>query len=225
VNGDPSYVRTACHASLRRLQCDHIDLYFVHRPDPGVPIEETMQALAALVDEGKVRHVGLSNASPDLLRRAHAVHPVAAVQNEYSLWQREPERELLTLCRQLGVGFVASSPLGRGLLSGAVHGLRDMSAHDVRRNLPRFQPGAFDANMRLARSVDSIARAKGATPAQIALAWLLSREPGVVPIPGTRNQARLTENCRSADLHLTREELATLDEASQSLDDLLFDRE
>ncbi|WP_018915411.1 aldo/keto reductase [Thiomonas sp. FB-6] len=211
VNGRPEYVREACDASLRRLGVDHIDLYYQHRVDPAVPIEDTVGAMAELVRAGKVRWLGLSEAAPATIRRAHAVHPISALQTEYSLWSREPEDELLDTVRELGIGFVAYSPLGRGFLTGSIRKAEDLDAGDFRRNSPRFQSEALDANLRLADRVRSIAAERGCTPAQLALAWLLARGEDVVPIPGTRSTQRLEENLGALDLRLNAEDVARLD--------------
>ncbi|MBU6441160.1 MAG: aldo/keto reductase [Betaproteobacteria bacterium] len=211
VNGRPEYVREACDASLRRLGVDHIDLYYQHRVDPAVPIEDTVGAMAELVRAGKVRWLGLSEAAPATIRRAHAVHPISALQTEYSLWSREPEDELLGTVRELGIGFVAYSPLGRGFLTGSIRKAEDLDAGDFRRNSPRFQSEALDANLRLADRVRSIAAERGCTPAQLALAWLLARGEDVVPIPGTRSTQRLEENLGALELRLSAEDVARLD--------------
>lgn len=212
VNGRPEYVRQACDASLTRLRVETIDLYYQHRVDPETPIEETVGAMAELVSEGKVRSLGLSEAAPDTIRRAHAVHPIAALQTEYSLWSREPEDELLGLCAELGITFVAYSPLGRGFLTGAIQRVEDLDPADWRRNNPRFSPENIEANLRLVDAVRDIAEQKGCTPAQLALAWVLSHE-GVVPIPGTRRIERLEENIAASEIVITPEEQARLDAA------------
>jgi aryl-alcohol dehydrogenase-like predicted oxidoreductase len=212
VNGTPEYVRRACDASLQRLQVDSIDLYYLHRVDPAVPIEETVGAMAELVRLGKVRHLGLSETSPESVRRAHAVHPISAVQTEYSLWSREPEQKLLPLLAELGIALVAYSPLGRGFLAGRIRKLEDLAPDDWRRNNPRFQGENFTKNLGVADRVRELAGDKGCTPAQLALAWLLSR-PGVIPIPGTSNQDRVIENIRAVDLHLSVAEIARIEEA------------
>ena len=205
VNGRPEYVRAACDASLQRLGIDTIDLYYQHRVDPGTPIEETVGAMAELVQAGKVRWLGLSEAAPDTIRRAHAVHPITALQTEYSLWSREPEDELLVLCRELGITFVAYSPLGRGFLTGTIRSREDLDPGDWRRSTPRLSPENFDANLALADAVQALAAEKGCTPAQLALAWLLAHD-GVVPIPGTRRIERLEENAAAAGITLGDEE-------------------
>lgn len=213
IDGRPAYVRQACEQSLRRLAVAEIDLYYLHRVDPTVPIEETVGAMAELVREGKVRHLGLSEVSPSTLRRAHAVHPIAAVQTEYSLFSREPEDELLPTLRELGVALVAYSPLGRGFLAGRLRKLEDLAPDDWRRGNPRFQGGAFERNVELADRIRELAAAKGCTPAQLALAWLLTRED-VVPIPGTSSVERLSENVGALGVQLTREELDEIDRRS-----------
>src|SRR5438309_889356 len=211
VNGRPEYVRAACDASLKRLGVDTIDLYYQHRVDRSVPIEETVGAMAALVRDGKVRYLGLSEASPATVRRAHQVHPISALQTEYSLWSRDPEADILPTCRELGIGFVAYSPLGRGFLTGRFRRVEDLPADDWRRNNPRFQGENFQRNLDLVRSIEEMARAKSCTPAQLALAWLLTRGKDVVPIPGTKQRARLEENARALDVRLTPEELKRID--------------
>jgi len=210
VNGRPEYVRAACEASLQRLGVDHIDLYYQHRVDKKVPIEETVGAMAELVRAGKVRHLGLSEASAQTIRRAHAVHPITAVQSEWSLWTRDLEAQVLPTCRALGIGIVAYSPLGRGFLTGAL-AVDTLAANDWRRQNPRFQAAALAQNLALADAVRSLAARRGITPAQLALAWLLARGPGVVPIPGTRSVARLEENAAAASLTLEAGDLAALD--------------
>jgi len=213
ISGDPKYVREACEKSLKRLNLDTIDLYYQHRVDPQVPIEDTVGAMAALVKEGKVKHLGLSEAAPETLRRATKVHPIAALQTELSLWSRDPEGEILDTCKELGILFVAYSPLGRGFLTGRYKSLDDFDPGDYRLMTPRFAKEAFEKNLALVSEVERIAKAKGCTPAQLALAWVLSRGEHVVSIPGTRKISRLDENAAAADLELTKEELAALDEA------------
>jgi aryl-alcohol dehydrogenase-like predicted oxidoreductase len=213
VDGTPRHVRAACEASLRRLGLDVIDLYYQHRVDPKVPIEETVGAMSRLREEGKVVALGLCEAAPATLRRAHAVYPIAALQMEYSLLYRQPAEEVLAVCRELGIGFVAYSPLGRSLLAGAVARAEDIPADDRRRQHPRFQGANLEHNLRLARRLDELARTRGATPAQIALAWLLARGPDVVPIPGTKRRATLEENVGAIEVRLTAEDLVRLDEA------------
>ncbi len=200
VNGRPEYVRAACDASLKRLGVDTIDLYYQHRVDRSVPIEETVGAMAGLVRDGKVRYLGLSEASPATVRRAHQVHPISALQTEYSLWSRDPEADILPTCRELGIGFVAYSPLGRGFLTGRFRRVEDLPADDWRRNNPRFQGENFQRNLELVRRIEEMARAKACTPAQLALAWLLSRGNDIVPIPGTKQRARLEENVRALEI-------------------------
>ena len=212
VRGDPAYVRAACEASLRRLGVDHIDLYYQHRVDPNVPIEDTVGAMAELVRRGHVRRLGLSEAGADTVRRAHRVHPITALQTEYSLWSREPEEELLGLCRELGIGFVAYSPLGRGFLTGQITRIEDLDAADVRRGMPRFQGDNFGRNIALVAEVRRLAEARGCTPAQLALAWVLAQGDDVVPIPGTKRRHYLAENLGAAAIRLTAEELAEIDQ-------------
>ena len=213
IDGRPDYVRDACDRSLRRLGVDDIDVYYLHRVDARVPIEDTVGAMADLVQQGKVRHLGLSEVSAATLRRAHAVHPIAAVQTEYSLFSREAEDDLLPALRQLGVALVAYSPLGRGFLAGRFRKLEDLAADDWRRRNPRFQGGAFERNVVLADRIRELAAAKGYTPAQLALAWLLTRED-VVPIPGTSSVRRLEENAGAIDVRLTRAELDEIERVS-----------
>ncbi|TMH13811.1 MAG: aldo/keto reductase, partial [Betaproteobacteria bacterium] len=185
-NGRPEYVRSACEASLKQLGIETIDLYYLHRIDPEVPIEETVGAMAGLVKAGKVRYLGLSEAGPDSLKRASKIHPITALQTEYSLWARDVEDKILPACRELGIGFVAYSPLGRGLLTGNIRRIEDIAAHDVRRKQPRFRPGNLEKNLELVKPLEALAAKRGATPAQVALAWLLSRGEDVFPIPGTK---------------------------------------
>ena len=207
IDGRPEYVRAACDASLKRLGVDTIDLYYQHRVDRAVPIEETVGAMAGLVEEGKVRFLGLSEASAATLRRAHAVHPVSALQTEYSLWTRDPEDGVLAACRELGIGFVAYSPLGRGFLTGRFRSLEDLEEGDYRRLTPRFQGDNFQRNLDVVREVEAMAREKGCTPAQLALAWLLARGEDVVPIPGTRSSARVEENVGALGVSLSPADL------------------
>jgi aryl-alcohol dehydrogenase-like predicted oxidoreductase len=211
IDGSPAYVKRAAEASLRRLGVETIDLYYQHRVDPKTPIEETVSAMAELVKEGKVRFLGLSEAAPETIRRAHAVHPIAALQTEYSLWSREPEDELLELTRQLGITFVAYSPLGRGFLTGSLKSPDDLAPDDWRRKNPRFQGENFTKNLELVEELEAMARAKGTTAAQLALAWLLTRGKNVVPIPGSRRIDRLEENAAAADIKLTDNELYRLE--------------
>jgi aryl-alcohol dehydrogenase-like predicted oxidoreductase len=213
IRGDAAYVRQACDASLERLGVDYIDLYYQHRVDRSTPIEETVGAMAELVEAGKVRYVGLSEASPDTIRRAHATHPISALQSEYSLWSRDPEEDALPTVRELGIGFVAYSPLGRGLLSGAIRSLEDLAEDDYRRRNPRFQGANFQRNLDLADAVRAIADEKGVMPSQLALAWVLSRGDDVVPIPGTKRRQYLEENAGAADVQLTSEELQRIESA------------
>jgi aryl-alcohol dehydrogenase-like predicted oxidoreductase len=214
INGKPDYVRKACDASLRRLGVDHIDLYYQHRVDKSVPIEETVGAMAELVEQGKVRHLGLSEASPDTIRRAHAVHPISALQTEYSLWTRDPEDGVLPTVRELGIGFVAYSPLGRGFLSGAITRPEDLAEDDFRRRNPRFQGENFDKNLELVDRVREIAVEKHVTPGQLALAWLLARGEDIVPIPGTKRRAYLEENAAASEIELGDDDLVRIDEAA-----------
>jgi len=211
INGRPEYVRQACDASLQRLGVDTIDLYYQHRVDPKTPIEETVGAMADLLKAGKVRHLGLSEAAPATIRRAHSVSPITALQTEYSLWSRDPENGLLATCRELGIGFVAYSPLGRGFLAGRFHSIEDLAPNDWRRTNPRFQGDNFQRNLDLVATVERLARKKGCTPAQLALAWLLSRGNDIVPIPGSTRIERVEENAGAVTLSLTSEEIATLD--------------
>ena len=212
VDGRPETVRAACDRSLRRLGVDTIDLYYLHRVDPRVPVEDTVGAMADLVQDGKVRFLGLSEAAPDTIRRAHKVHPITALQSEYSLWTRDPEDEILPTVRELGIGFVAYSPLGRGFLAGRFQSLDDLAPDDWRRSSPRFQAENLARNSMLADQVREMAREKKCTPAQLALAWVLAQGGEIVPIPGTSNPNRLEENLGAAKVQLTRLELAHLDE-------------
>ncbi|ECG1190866.1 aldo/keto reductase [Salmonella bongori] len=211
VNGRPEYVRRCCEQSLQRLGVDHIDLYYQHRIDPSVPIEETVGAMADLVREGKVRYLGLSEASTQTLERAHNVHPITALQSEYSLWSREPELSTLSTCERLGIGFVAYSPLGRGFLTGTIQTPKDFAANDFRRNNPRFMGVNFSRNLRLVEKIKQMAREKGCTPAQLALAWLLARNKHIVPIPGTRHCARVDDNLGALLLTLSPQEMTAID--------------
>jgi aryl-alcohol dehydrogenase-like predicted oxidoreductase len=212
INGRPEYVARACDASLERLGVDAIDLYYQHRVDPEIPIEETVGAMAELVRAGKVRHLGLSEASPETVRRAHAIHPIAAVQTEYSLWTRDPEEAVLPVLRELDIALVAYSPLGRGVLAGRIQKLEDLAPDDWRRNNPRFQGENFAKNLEIADRVRQLASEKGCTPAQLALAWLLTRQD-VIPIPGTSSVTRLEENVGAADLRLTDQDVARIEQA------------
>lgn len=211
IKGGAGYVKACCEASLQRLGVDHIDLYYQHRVDPETPIEETVGAMAELVREGKVRYIGLSEADPEILQRAQKVHPISAPQTEYSLWSREVESEILPACRNLGIGFVAYSPLGRGFLTGAIRSRADLDPGDWRLGTPRFSEEAIARNVRLADEVAAIAADMGATPAQVALAWVLSRDPSIASIPGTRRIARLEENWAAQDIVLSPEITARLD--------------
>lgn len=212
INGRPDYVMRACDASLKRLGVSEIDLYYQHRVDNNVPIEETVGAMAELVRAGKVRFLGLSEASPATIRRAQSVHPISALQTEYSLWSREPEDELLPLVRELGIGFVAYSPLGRGFLTGAFKSIDDLARDDYRRRSPRFQGENFNRNLRLVKRIEGMAREKSCTAAQLALAWVLQRGDDIVPIPGTKRAARIDENAGALRVRLTPEELQQIDE-------------
>jgi aryl-alcohol dehydrogenase-like predicted oxidoreductase len=214
VNGRPEYVAQACEASLRRLGVETIDLYYQHRVDSRTPIEDTVGAMARLVEQGKVRYLGLSEASPATLRRACAVSPITALQTEYSLWSRDPEEEILPACRELGVGFVAYSPLGRGFLTGRFRSPEDLPPDDTRRNMPRFQGENFRRNLDLVRRVQEVAKAKGCTPAQLALAWVLAQGTDIVPIPGTKRRSYLEENIHALDVVLTPADLARLAEVA-----------
>jgi aryl-alcohol dehydrogenase-like predicted oxidoreductase len=207
ANGRPEYVRSACEKSLQHLGVDVIDLYYQHRIDKNTPIEDTVGAMARLVDEGKVRFLGLSEAGPATLRRASAVHPIAALQTEYSLWSRDPEAEILPVCRELGIGFVAYSPLGRGFLTGQIRRFEDLGEGDMRRQLPRFQPENFAKNLDLVRRIEEMAQAKGCTSAQLALAWVLSRGEDIVPIPGSKQRRNLEDNAAALGVVLTATEL------------------
>lgn len=214
VNGRPEYVRKACDASLERLGVDHIDLYYQHRVDPEVPIEETVGAMKELVEAGKVRYLGLSEAAPGTMRRAHAVHPISALQTEYSLFTRDVEEEVLPTCRELGIGFVPYSPLGRGFLTGRWRSVEDMPENDTRAGrFPRFSEENFQRNVELADRVREIAGEKGATPGQLALAWLLAQGDDIVPIPGTKRRERLEENAKAVEVELTEEDLRRIEEA------------
>jgi aryl-alcohol dehydrogenase-like predicted oxidoreductase len=211
LDGSADHVRSSIEGSLRRLGTDHVDLFYQHRVDPNVPIEETVGAMAELVAEGKIRHIGLSEASPDTLRRAQAVHPITALQTEYSLWTRDVESEILPTCRELGIGFVPYSPLGRGFLSGRFTSPDDLDANDFRRHGPRFTGDNLQANLRLAAKVAEIAREKGITPAQLALAWVLAQGQDIVPIPGTKRREYLEQNAGAVDVQLTNDDLARID--------------
>jgi aryl-alcohol dehydrogenase-like predicted oxidoreductase len=210
IDSSPKNIRTAVDGSLKRLGTDHIDLYYQHRVDPNTPIEDTVGALSELVEAGKVAHIGLSEAAPETIRRAHAVHPITALQTEYSLWSRDPEDEILPLVRQLGIGFVAYSPLGRGFLTGQIRSADQLAGDDFRRANPRFVNGNFEQNLRIVNEVEAIAQEADATPAQIALAWLLAQGHDIAPIPGTKRVSRLEENAAADDAVLTDDQLARL---------------
>ena len=212
VNGRPEYVQQACEASLQRLRIATIDLYYQHRVDTDVPIEETVGAMARLVEQGKVRWLGLSEAAPDTIRRAYATHPIAALQTEYSLWSRDPEDEILAVCHELGIGFVAYSPLGRGFLTGQFQKFEDIPENDYRRHAPRFQAENFEKNLKLVERIKEIAAQKGCTPAQLALAWVLSRGESVVPIPGTKRRTYLDQNLGALEISISAAELLLIDE-------------
>jgi aryl-alcohol dehydrogenase-like predicted oxidoreductase len=214
INGRPEYVRKACEASLRRLQMETIDLYYQHRVDPTVPIEETVGAMSRLIEEGKVRCLGLSEAAPATLRRAHKTHPISALQTEYSLWTRDPEEQILPVCEELGITFVAYSPLGRGFLTGRFQRYEDLAPDDWRRNQPRFQGENLQRNLELVRRVEQIAVKKGSKPSQLALAWVLAQSEMIVPIPGTARRAHLEENLGALELPMTLHDLAQLNEAA-----------
>jgi aryl-alcohol dehydrogenase-like predicted oxidoreductase len=212
VNGRPEYVRRACEASLKRLGTETIDLYYQHRVDPTVPIEETVGTMARLVEEGKARYLGLSEAAPATIRRANAVHPIAALQTEYSLWTRDPEDEILSTCRELGITFVAYSPVGRGFLTGSIRKVDDLAPDDWRRTNPRFQGKNFQRNLDLVRGIEQLASEKGCTATQLALAWVLAQGEDVVPIPGMRRRTHLEENVKAVEITLTADEVAKIEE-------------
>jgi aryl-alcohol dehydrogenase-like predicted oxidoreductase len=214
VRGDPEYVHSACDASLRRLGVEQIDLYYQHRVDPAVPIEETVGAMGELVDAGKVAHLGLSEAAPETIRRAHATHPIAALQTEYSLWSRDPEDEILPTVRELGIGFVAYSPLGRGFLTGRFRSFEDLPEGDFRRSSPRFQGENFDRNLELLEAVEAIAAENGVTAGQLALAWVLAQGDDIVPIPGTKHVSYLEQNVAASELELSEADLRQIAEAA-----------
>jgi aryl-alcohol dehydrogenase-like predicted oxidoreductase len=213
LNGTPEYVKQAAEASLKRLGVDHIDLYYQHRVDPETPIEETVGALAELVQDGKIRYIGLSEAGPETLRRANAVHQITALQTEYSLWSRDPEDEILPTCRELGIGFVAYSPLGRGFLTGAIQSIDDLDEDDYRRFSPRFQGENFQRNLDLVTKIAELAANKAVTPAQLGLAWVLAQGEDIVPIPGTKRRSRLEENAGAVDVVLSDDELREIADA------------
>nr|WP_185277178.1 aldo/keto reductase [Leifsonia shinshuensis] len=223
LDGSPENVRLSVEGSLKRLQTDRIDLYYQHRMDPGTPIEETVGALKELIEEGKIRHYGLSEAAPETIVRANAVHPVTAVQTEYSLWTRDPEAEVLPTVRELGIGFVPYSPLGRGFLTGSIRSLDQLAEDDFRRFNPRFEGDNLEANIRIVEQVDEVAREAGAKPGQVALAWLLSRGDDLAPIPGTRRVENLEQNVAAAELDLTPEQLARLDAVAAPVGDRYAD--
>jgi aryl-alcohol dehydrogenase-like predicted oxidoreductase len=223
IDSSPKNVRVAVEGSLKRLGTDHIDLYYQHRVDPATPIEETMGVLKELVQEGKIRHIGLSEAGPATIRRAHAVHPIAALQSEYSLWSRDPEREILPLVRELGIGFVAYSPPGRGFLTGEIRSLDDLAATDFRRSTPRFSQENFERNLLIVKEVKAVAAEAGITPAQVALAWLLAQGEDIVPIPGTKRVSRLEENVAAVDVVLSSDQLARLDRLTPAVGDRYAD--
>jgi aryl-alcohol dehydrogenase-like predicted oxidoreductase len=214
INGRPEYVQQACEASLKRLGLSTIDLYYQHRVDPSVPIEDTVGAMARLVEQGKVRYLGLSEAAPKTIRRAHKVHPIAALQTEYSLWTRDPEGEVIPTCRELGITFVAYSPLGRGFLTGKIQSLNDLDANDWRRRNPRFEQQNLQRNLDLTKRVQSLAQEKECTPAQLALSWLLAQGEDIVPIPGTKREKYLEENAAAAQIRLTAEDLARIEKVA-----------
>lgn len=211
INGRPEYVKEACDKSLKRLGVDYIDLYYQHRVDPSVPIEETVGAMADLVRAGKVRYLGLSEAGPQTIRRAHRVHPIAALQTEYSLWSRDVEDEILPTVRELGIGFVAYSPLGRGFLTGQIKRFEDLAEDDYRRFSPRFQGENFKKNLELVEKIESLAKEKGCTPAQLAIAWLLALGDDIVPIPGTKRRKYLEDNLGALEVTVTKDDLAAID--------------
>jgi aryl-alcohol dehydrogenase-like predicted oxidoreductase len=223
LDSTPENLRTALDGSLQRLQTDRVDLFYQHRVDPDIPIEETVGALSELVSEGKVRHIGLSEAGPDTIRRAQAVHPVTALETEYSLWSRDPEAEILPLVRELGIGFVAYSPLGRGFLTGKLRSPDQLDSDDFRRSSPRFAPENFDRNRRIVDEVETVATEAGATPAQVALAWLLAQGDDIAPIPGTKRVSRLEENAGADSLELTDDQLARLSSVPAAVGDRYSD--
>jgi len=223
IDGSPAYVRRSIEGSLRRLGRDHVDLYYLHRVDPATAIEDTVGAMAELVAEGKVRFLGLSEAAPDTIRRANAVHPIAAVQTEYSLWTRDPEDEVLPTVRELGIGFVPYSPLGRGFLTGTIRSVDELAENDFRRFNPRFEGDNLKANIRIVEQVDDVARAVGATPGQVALAWLLAQGDDIAPIPGTKRVPYLEENVAADELRLSEDHLAQLNEVAAPAGDRYAD--
>jgi len=211
LDGSAEHVKASIDGSLQRLGTDHVDLYYQHRVDPNVPIEETVGAMAELVQQGKVRHIGLSEAAPETIRRAHAVHPITAVQTEYSLWTRDPEQEVIPTCRELGIGFVSYSPLGRGFLSGRFSSPEELDENDFRRHNPRFTGENFEANKKLAEKIQELAREKAITQAQLALAWVLAQGEDIVPIPGTKRRTYLEQNAAAADVELSQDDLDRID--------------
>ncbi|GAB3579023.1 aldo/keto reductase [Leifsonia lichenia] len=223
LDGSPENVRLSVEGSLRRLQTDHIDLYYQHRMDPGTPIEDTVGALAELIEEGKIGHYGLSEAAPETIRRANAVHPVTAIQTEYSLWSRDPEAEILPTVRELGIGFVPYSPLGRGFLTGTIRSLDELAPDDFRRFNPRFEGDNLEANIRIVEQVDAVAREAGATPGQVALAWLLAQGDDIAPIPGTRRVENLEQNVAADELELSPEQLERLGAVAPAVGDRYAD--
>jgi aryl-alcohol dehydrogenase-like predicted oxidoreductase len=214
VNGKPEYVQAACEASLKRLKISTIDLYYLHRVDTNVPIEDTVGAMARLIEQGKVRYLGLSEAGAKTIRRAHATYPITALQSEYSIWTRDPEGEILNTCRELGIGFVPYSPLGRGILTGKVRNTGEFGAKDFRRISPRFQGENFNKNLQIVERIERVAAEKNCTPAQLALAWVLAQGPDVVPIPGTKRRTYLEQNLEALDVKLTPEDLRRIDEVA-----------
>lgn len=212
VSGKPEYVKSSCEASLKRLNVEVIDLYYLHRKDPNTPIEETVGAMAQLVKEGKVRGIGLSEVNVETLRKAHAVHPLSALQSEYSLWSREPEDEILPACKELGIAFVAYSPLGRGFLTGQIKKIEDFAEDDFRRTSPRFQGENFNKNLDLVKKIETIAKAKGCTPSQLALAWVMAQEDFIFPIPGTKRVKYLEENIKAPDISLSSKDMEQIKE-------------
>ncbi|WP_032125784.1 MULTISPECIES: aldo/keto reductase [Candidatus Protochlamydia] len=212
VSGKPEYVRMACEASLRRLKVEAIDLYYQHRVDPHTPIEYTVEAMSQLVKEGKVRYLGLSEASSSTLRRAHQVHPITALQTEYSLWSRDPEEDVFDTCRELGVGFVAYSPLGRGFLTGKIKSVNELAEDDYRRQTPRFQGNNFQQNLALVHAIEAMAAKKDCTPSQLALAWVLAQKDEIIPIPGTKQVRYLEENLKALSIHLSHKDLEDLNQ-------------
>lgn len=210
VNGKPEYIKKACEESLKRLNTNYIDLYYLHRIDPNTPIEESMSALADLVKEGKIRYIGLSEADAETIRRAHAIHPVTAIQTEYSLWSRGPETDIIPLCKELNIGFVPYSPLGRGFLTGKIKAINSLDQNDFRRNLPRFQNGNFESNLQIVKCIESMAKDKNCTPAQLALAWVVARGNHLVPIPGTKRIKYLEENVFALDVQLSHSDIENL---------------